>query len=122
MKVTVQNGAAHGLCRRDVEAIIPLLPAPWSNRVEQVVLYQGDTPILKSSFHPKEKLLGLFWPVPVESASKAQGLEELLLALSVVGERGELPARLSPAVRERHLAEVSDLLRRCLAQVTPDAA
>jgi hypothetical protein len=122
MKVTVQNGAAHGLSRREVEAIIPLLPTPWSNRVGQIVLYQGDTLTLRSSFYPKEKLLGLFWPVPVEAASKAQGLQELLLALSVIAELGELPGRLSPALRERHLAGMSELLQCCLAQVTSNAA
>jgi hypothetical protein len=121
MKITVQNGAAHGLSRRDVEAVIPLLPGSWSNLVEQIVLYQGDAATVKSSFYPKKKLLGLFWPVPVESASKAEGLQELLLALSVVEERGELPDRLSPAVRERHLGEISDLLQQCLARIAPHA-
>jgi hypothetical protein len=101
--------------------MIPLLPASWSSRVQQIVLYQGDSPLLRTSFHPKQQILGLFWPVPVESASKPEGVQELLLALSVVAERGELPARLSPAARERHLGEVSDLLQRCLAQVAPDA-
>ena len=121
MKVTVQNGAAHGLSRRDVETIIPLVPASWSAAVHQIVLYQGDSPDLKSAFYPKNKLLGLFWPAPAESASKADGVQELLVALSVVAERGELPERLSPALRERHLGEVADVLHRCLAQVVPDA-
>jgi hypothetical protein len=75
MKVTVQNGAAHGLSRRDVEAVIPLLPASWSNRVDQLVLYQGESAAVKASFYPKKKLLGLFWAMPTESASKAEGLQ-----------------------------------------------
>jgi hypothetical protein len=121
MKVTVQNGAAHGLSRRDVETIIPLVPASWSGGVRQIVLYQGDSSDLKAVFYPKKKLLGLFWPVPAESASKPDGVQELLVALSVVAERRELPERLSPALRERHVAEVADVLRRCLAKVAPDA-
>jgi hypothetical protein len=121
MKVTVQNGAAHGLSRRDVEAMIPLFPMSWSSCVQQIVLYQGDTPALKSAFYPKKKLLGFFWPVPVEAASKSEGVQELLVALSVVAERGELPDRLSPAARDRHMENVADVLRRCLAQVVPDA-
>jgi hypothetical protein len=120
MKVTVQNGAAHGLSRRDVEAIVPLFPASWANRVQQIVLYQGDTPVLRASFHPKQRTLGLFWPVPLQSASKEEGVQELLLALSVVAERGELPDRLSPAVRERHETELGPLVRRCLT-IAPDA-
>jgi hypothetical protein len=122
MKVTVQNGAAHGLTRRDVEAIIPLLPASWARCVEQIVLYQGETPQLRASFYPKQKTLGLFWPVPSESASKEEGLQELLLALSIVAERGDLPDRVSPALRERHEAELAALGRRCLIKVVPNAA
>ena len=92
-----------------MEAIIPLFPASWSGRVEQIVLYQGDTPLLRASFYPKQRNLGLFWPVPLESASKAEGVQELLLALSVVTECGELPDRLSPVMRERHETELADL-------------
>ena len=117
MKVTVQNGATTGLSRRDLEAVIPLFPPSWSSAVQQVVLYQGETSLLKLVLYPKEKLLGLFWPVPAKSASKAEGLQELMLALSVIAERGELPERLSPATRERHLVEVDALLQRCPAKV-----
>ena len=122
MKVTVQNGASHGLSRRDVEAMLLLLPASWSSGVRQIVLYQGDTCQLKSVFYPKEKLLRVFWPMPAESASKADGVRELLIALSVVTERGALPERLSPSLRQRHLDELVNVLRRCLAQVVSDAA
>lgn len=121
MKVTVQNGAVDGLSRRDVEAIVPLFPASWEARSKQIVLYQGDTSGLKVSFYPKEGLLGLFWPVPVESASKADGVKALLVALSVVAERGELPQRLGSAVRARHEEQVGPLLKRCLSQVVPNA-
>ena len=121
MKVTVQNGAPHGLSRREVEAISPLFPESWSRRVEQIILYQGDSPALRTSFHPKDRVLGLFWPMPVEAASKAEGVRELLLALSLVNERGELPVRLSKALRERHLEALSGLMRRCLSQVAPNA-
>lgn len=90
--------------------------------MQQIVLYQGDATFLKSIFYPKEKLLGLFWPVPQESASKAEGLQQLLLALSVVAERGEFPERLSPALEARHLDDVEGLLQLCLAKVSPHAA
>ena len=121
MKVTVQNGAIHGLSRRDVEAIVPLLPGSWSGRVRQIVLYQGDSPDLKLTFYPKAQIIGLFWPVPKEAASKADGLRELLLALSVVAERGELPKRLSNPVRTRHLESLGELMQTCLSQVAANA-
>ena len=94
MKVTVQNGAAHGLSRRDVESIVPLLPPVWSKSVAQITLYQGSIPAAEVKFYPKEKILGLFWPTPSDSISKSQGLNELLLALSVISEHGHLPTRL----------------------------
>ncbi len=121
MKVTVQNGAAHGLSRRELEAIVPLFPASWASRVQQIILYQGEGTVVKASFYPKQKTLGLFWPVPLEFASKAEGVQELLLALSVVAERGELPDRLSNAVRERHEAELEPLVRLCLMKVVSNA-
>jgi|GEM_PF-2360714 len=114
MKVTVQNGVAHGFSRRYLEAIIPLFPESWASQVQQIVLYQSSTPTLKVLFYPKERTLGVFWPMPVESISKTEGVQELLVALAVITERGELPKHLSIAVRERHLGELADLLQQCL--------
>lgn len=121
MKVTIQNGAAHGLSRRDVEAAVALFPARWSRRVAQIVLYQAAVGRLEARFYPQGQALGLFWPAPPASASKTDGLMELLLALSIVDERGELPARLSPALRQRHLSSTAPLLARCRALVGENA-
>jgi len=121
MKVVVQNGATHGLSRREIESIVPLLPVSWSRCVKRIVLCQGQTANVEISFHPKEHVLGLYWPVPVDAASKVEGLRELLLALSLAAERGEVPARISAAVRAQHLASSEDLLKRCLSQVVPNA-
>lgn len=114
MKVTVQNGAAHGLSRRDVEAIIPLLPNSWATQIEQIILYRGQDPGVSAAFYPKKHMLGLFWPAANLSVSKAEGLEELLVAMSVISERGELPVHLSKCARERHVAAVSELRENCL--------
>ena len=122
MKVTVQNGAAHGLSRREVEAIIPLFPPAWSTPVQQIVLYQGQGDDVSAAFYPEKHLLGLFWPVDVASVSKAAGLEELLVALSVVAERGELPARLSKSIRGRHAADVATIHANCLEAMARNAA
>lgn len=121
MKVTVQNGAAHGLSRRDVETIVPLFPETWSAFVQQIVLYQAKGPNVSATFYPKAHLLGFFWPVNVESVSKAKGLEELLVAMSVAVERGELPENLSKSVRKRHAAEVAGVLANCLAALERNA-
>jgi len=117
MKVVVQNGAAHGLSRRDVESIVTLLPSSWSRFVAQITLYQGTIPSVEIKFYPKKKILGMFWPTPPDSISKSQGLNELLLALSVISERANLPSRLASSVREKHLAEITPFLSRCLSVV-----
>jgi hypothetical protein len=105
-----------------MEAIVPLFPKAWSSRVTQIVLYQGGGVGVTASYFPKEHMLGLFWPAPADSVSKEQGLRELLLALSVVEARGELPTRLSSALRQRHLSEVAPLLSQCLPLVAENAA
>jgi hypothetical protein len=122
MKVTVQNGAAHGLSRRDVETIIPLFPEAWSNLVQQIVLYQAKGPNVSAAFYPKAHTLGFFWPADVESISKARGLEELLVALSVAAERGELPGNLAKSIRARHTAGIGGVLANCLAALERNAA
>jgi hypothetical protein len=114
MKITVQNGSAHGLSRREVESIVPLLPSSWSRFVAQITLYQGTTSALKVEFYQKEKTLGLFWPTPLDSISKSQGLEELLLALSVISERGNFPSRLASSARTRHLEKIAPILSQQL--------
>ena len=114
MKITIQNGAAHGLSRRDLEAIIPLFPKAWAASIQQIVLYQGQGPGVRAEFYPKKQLLGFFWPADVASVSKMDGLEELLVALSVASERGEIPEHLAKATRERHVAEVAGILASCL--------
>ncbi|MDB5967474.1 MAG: hypothetical protein JWQ72_3974 [Polaromonas sp.] len=122
MKVTIQNGAAHGLSRRDVETIVPLFPETWSAVVQQIVLYQAKGPNVNAKFFPKAQLLGFFWPVDVESVSEANGLEELLVALSVAAETGEIPEKLSKSARDRHAAEVAGVLANCLTALERKSA
>ena len=121
MKITIQNGSIHGLSRSEIEAMIPLFPQSWKRVVKQIVLYQGNESILKAEFYPKKQLLGLFWPFPADAVKKSDGVEELLLSLAVAEERGELPKRLSKALRERHLAAVAEIRDHCL-QVLSDNA
>lgn len=122
MKVTIQNGATHGFTRRDVEAIIPLLPESWSASVQQIVLYQAKGPGVSAVFYPKAHSLGLFWPADVETVSKAEGLEALLVALSVASERGEVPERLSKSMRKEHSSKIAGPLADCLGAMARNAA
>lgn len=123
MKVTVQNGAAHGLTRGEVEAMVRVFPAAWSRLVKSIVLYQGGEVEIDVSFHPKERIVGLHWPSSsVVPSSKANAIEKLLVALAIVAERGELPARMSSSLRARILEQVAEVHRKCLAIVTENAA
>jgi len=122
VRVTIQNGAVHGLSRAELEAIVPLFPSSWARRVSHIVLYQSRGSEVTASFYPQKNALGLFWPAPRGSVSKAVGLQELLVALSIVDERDELPARVSTSLRERHVAGVADLLSRCLPLLSENAA
>lgn len=121
MKVTVQNGAAHGLSRKEVEAMVQVFPVAWARLVKSIVLYQGEADI-DVSFHPKEQIVGLYWPAVSVGHSKAEAIEVLLVALAVVADRGELPSRISPTLRSRLLEQVSEVHQKCLGIVAQDAA
>lgn len=118
MKVTVQNGATHGLSRKEAEAMLPLFPTDWSRLVKSIVLYQGTGAAMEANYYPKESILGLFWPATnAASPSKTEAIEELLLALAVINERGELPVRLSSSQRSHVLEVISTVRDKCLAMV-----
>jgi hypothetical protein len=121
MKVTVQNGVTHGLSRREVEAIVQVFPAAWFRLVKSIVLYQGEGNI-DVTFHLKEQIVGLYWPSLSVGLSKTEAIDALLVALAVVAERGELPARISPSLRSRLLEETSEVHQKCLAIVVENAA
>ena len=121
MKVTIQNGATHELSRKEVEAMIQVFPTAWSRLVKSIVLYQGDADI-DASFHPKEQIVGLYWPSESVAHSKAKASEALLVALAVIAERGELPARISPSLRSRLLEQASEVQQKCLSIVAHNAA
>ena len=118
MKVTVQNGASHGLSRNDVERLVLLFPPAWSSLVKAIVLYQGSEPSIVVSFYPKSGTIGLFWPPKsAPQPSKSEAVEELLVALAIVAERGALPARISPSLRSRSLNETADIRDLCLSSL-----
>lgn len=114
MRVTVQNGAKHGLSRSEAEMIVRVLPPSLSSVAKSLVLYGTTDSEIKVTYHPKEQVIGLYWPSernPVPSKSRA--VEELLIALSIIAESGNLPERVSHSLRSRHLENMSALNKKC---------
>ncbi len=100
--------------------MVQVFPAAWSRLVKSIVLYQGEGSI-DVSFHLKEQIVSLYWPSLSVGLSKTDAIDALLVALAVVAERGELPARISPSLRSRLLVETSEVRQKCLA-IVEDAA
>jgi hypothetical protein len=123
MRVTVQNGANHGLSRREVESMLQHVPASWGRTVESVVLYEHQDREFQCTYYDKEKILGLFWPSAKhrEQPTKAQAVEAMLVALSVIAERGSLPTRLGPSLRDRHLNATVVVRKKCLEAIGENA-
>lgn len=121
MKIVVQNGAQHGLARREVEAMIPLFPSSWCRVVESLVLCRGEEAGVQVSFHSKEKSLALYWPSSSDGLSKVEAVEALLVALAVVSKTGEYPKRIGPSIRAAYADSVADLVANCLKQVVSGA-
>lgn len=122
MKVTVQNGANHGLSRAEVEAMSQHLPGSWSRSVDAIVLYQHQQPDFLCRYYEKERILGLFWPsVEHEQPTKIEAVEEMLVALSAIADRGSLPTRLSASLRQQYLDDVVSVRAKCLTVIGEDA-
>jgi hypothetical protein len=114
MKVTIQNGANHGLSRREAEAVVGLLPSSLSSIAKSLVLYGTRAREVSVSFHPKEQVVGWHWPLESGSTpTKFDAVEELLVALSVIAERGDLPEQISTSTRSRHLETLHALAMKC---------
>ena len=114
MKITVQNGATHGLSRKEVEAMACLFPSSWSRSVKSITLYQGGTGIT-TKFYDSKGIMGLFWPATPTGHTKAQAIEALLLALAIVAERGALPEKIGSSLRSRMLDGIATLHQQCLS-------
>jgi hypothetical protein len=123
VRVTIQNGATHGLSRDDVERLVPLFPSAWSRLVKSIVLYQSSETGFSVSFYPKEGIIGLFWPPQsLGHPSKSEAIEDFLVAMAIVAERGVLPERISKSLRSRTLDEIADVSELCLAAAEDDVS
>ena len=115
MRVIVQNGAQHGLARRNVEAMLPFFPASWSRAVKSIVLCADAAPNVHTTFHAKEQSLALFWPSTPTTPTKTEALDALLVALAAVSETGSLPKNLSASSRAAYLEALSPMRAQCLS-------
>ncbi len=116
MKVVVQNGVSHALSRREIESMIPFFPTAWSDAVDAIVLYQGSTSGVVVTHHPKERIVGHYWPrSPGPHLSKDSAVDELLVALAAIVDLGHLPQNLSKSHHARYLDLTSTIRRECSA-------
>ena len=109
MKLVVQDGSS--LSRRQLEAVIAGLPEPLSKHVRSILVLASWESTLSVSYSPKERVLALSVPAhESEPLAALAVMRELLVALAVVAERGDLPARLSNSVRARAAQATQGLL------------
>lgn len=94
--------------------MIQFFPASWGSAVDSIVLYQGSEDSILVTYHPKEKILGLYWPLlPAPVVSKNTAVEELLIALAVIANTGNLPKKMSRTNRARYLDSTSVVRCKC---------
>lgn len=124
MNVVIQNGATHGLTRREMEAIVGVLPSAWRRAVKSIILYQAQGVTVYAEFYPKKQVLGLFWPLASDVAvaqSKADAIEELLVSLALVSETGSLPKHIASSMRKKYIFATEMLKEKCLRLVGHNA-
>ena len=93
-------------------------PKAWEQAVESVVLYQHDKPDIQCQYNGKAKFLGIFWPGQGSPMpSKSESVDEVLIAMAAIAERGELPAKMSRSMRDHFLLSVEEVRQKCLAVV-----
>lgn len=110
MKVTIQNGSNHGLSRAIVEKALIDIPRAWEQRVSEVVICAttSETPVVR--FHRKERALSV--EGPCGTASPVDALTEMLIVLSLISERGDLPSHVTNTARAEHLGAANAVLTK----------
>ena len=120
MQVVVQNGAQHGLSRRNVERMVTLFPAAWSRGVESIALCGG--PELRASFHAKERVLSLSWPTNPPFPTASEAVVVLVAALAAVSELGAVPKKFAPATYVARSDAVAIVRDNCLHALSRSGA
>lgn len=107
MKIVVQNDAKHPLTRRSVEELLPKLPSHWVNCVDSILICALTTITPTIHFYRKSRQLAVTGPVDLHQLDEV--ISELLLAFSIVAEKGYLPNRISASDRQNHSKELVSL-------------
>jgi len=98
--------------------MITFSPSTWVRSVDSLVLYQTSEDRVFATYHPKEKLLGLFWPSsPHSGLSKVTAIDEMLIAMAAVADMKHLPERLPEPRRVQYLDAADDVRKHCLEVV-----
>jgi hypothetical protein len=122
MKLVVQDGSS--LSRTQLQTVAASLPEALSKHIGVVLVCASWESSLRVSYSPKERVLTLFMPAhEPEPLPTADVVREFLIALAVVAERGDLPARISKSVRAQAVQATSGVLASLtplLVPVTPN--
>lgn len=106
LRVVIQNGAQHCLTRSVVESRLRAVPDIWAKHVERVTIRETVAPEPVVSFHPKEKSVAINGPE--SEIQLVRFIEALLVALSIIAEKGELPDKVGTGLWKEHRAKVMD--------------
>ena len=117
MRLDVQDGTS--LSGSQLRALVTSLPKPLLKGVAHIYIRAWYEPSIRASYRPHHLMMEVpappyAVPLPTEAV-----VRELLIALAVIAERGELPAKLSTSLRlraiqatEEFMALVPDLSRK----------
>jgi hypothetical protein len=115
MKVVVANGATHCLTRMDVETIVKIFPATWNHKVKEISLFNGSESGVEVFYHPKAQRIDLRWAPSASSIpAKAEAIQELLIAMAIVNNLGEIPNKLKASLRNKYMQDTTEIRNRCL--------
>jgi len=111
MKVVVQNGSQHPITRKEMEAIIQVIPSSLKKGISSICLYHSENGELDTTFFDKSKTLGFYGHANVSTFDcKIEALEELAFALILLRDTGEIPFKLSKSKISQLSPEVDILV------------
>lgn len=111
MKVVVQNGSQHPITRKEMEAIIQVIPNSLKKRISSICLYHSESDEPDTTFFDKSKTLGFYGYANVSTLDrKIEALEELAFSLILLRDTGETPFKLSKSKISQLSPEVDILV------------
>lgn len=91
-----------------VEQVLASVPSAWTENVGQLIVCAETSDATIVKFHKKERSMSVSGPG--DAAALPAVLIELLSALSIIAQRGELPSRLGAQARAEHLVAAKAVL------------